>query len=50
MIKFDEDKWEKNVSRLRNKKIGDIINLEDYVAMAECFDMLHPKKEKFVFR
>jgi hypothetical protein len=33
-----------------NKKSGDVINVEDFIAIAECLEMLHPKKEKFVFR
>jgi hypothetical protein len=50
MSKFDEDKWEKNISIIRSKKIGDIISIEDYIAIAECFEMLHKTKKKFVFR
>ena len=50
MPKFDEDKWDKNISRLMNKKSGDVINVEDFKAMGECLDMLHKTKEKFVFR
>lgn len=50
MAKFDEDKWEKNIARLMNKKHGDIITVTDFKAMAECLDMLHKTKERFVFR
>lgn len=33
-------KWDENIKRLMNKKMGDIITAEDFIAIAECLEVL----------